>query len=218
MINRKNFVFKEEIEHINKEKASAQNALSIRKAHSLAGVTNFENSHESQAYNRKGTIPSTFNPFEISLNPDAPKMYKHSKINSIRSNSDIGIENGFLNRVESLSDTKNGRRSDIVHHIKPFSSTTKDLYIEFKRATQNKISNSKISHETYSNIETSSKNETSNMSGEVQIDEGSQNNLLLNLLSQGQTDLTPKFSDELYNPFFNCDFSHEIVEENDEEE
>jgi hypothetical protein len=208
VINKKNFVFGEAIHQLNKDKNVTKKHLPIRKARSTADVGKVapKTLHQGRI---QAEVPS-FNPFEISSQTQTRRFKPINKAHEIRSNSDVHANNGFLSRVETFSDSKQGRRSDVVPHDNPFSSTFKNLYTEFNKLNTGPDSNS--------NIESS--NENSMLSNEV-MSHGmppfdSRKSIMMYKPQDSPIDSASKYTDELYNPFAVMTTNH-IVEETDEE-
>lgn len=216
IVNKKNFVFGESINILNSEKLNNKKKLIIRNNNSNSDLQ-AEESRSVMNQRSKADIPN-FNPFEISSQNHPKRFIKQVKNVDTRSNSDIIDKNCFLNRVESLSDSKKGRRSDIVHHNNPFSSTIKNLYNEYNQMILGGEDSCKISPESQSNKESSNSNSV--RSSEVGSNLVSPPTYKINKQLQKQQESNNnvrKFTDEHYNPFAIYEPSHFIVEESDEE-
>lgn len=220
MINRKNYVFKEAIEQLNKERKS------INKWYDSENVTepNAFNGNYQQRTNwakYKHDLPSaSFNPFEVALNQDSDVLNPITAESS-RSKSDAGFWGSFLNRVETSHDKNVGRRSDIQHYKQRVGISKMNSY-DTSSVKLGMMSTSKLSVDTFSNKESSNNNnEWSTLSYEVsnsnRISDPKYKNIMLQKPSYESGDNTPTFTDDPSNPFCSLSYKSKIDEENEEE-
>ena len=164
VINKKNYVFKEAIEQLNKDRQGTRRIYLNDDLPNQCEELSDSQKLINQYKNRQDI--ASFNPFEIAGNSDVENN-NFIKSDKHRSNSDIISCGGFLNRVEVSNENNHGRRSDIAHYSKPGLNITKQYSLDAKSIKSGKVSNSKLSVDTFSNKNSSNNNENSILSYEV---------------------------------------------------
>ena len=158
-------MFKEAIDQLSKDKQGSRriywNDDAVRK------LENPEYNKQTNIYKNKQQEPTSFNPFEVSDNLDVESNNASNSENKHRCNSDIILWTGFLNRVEVNYGSNHGRRSDIAHYSKHGLNITKQYSLDAKSIKSGKVSNSKLSVDTFSNKNSTNNNENSILSYEV---------------------------------------------------
>lgn len=197
VINSKNFVFKEAIEQLNKERLWSRKVIPNNGLEWLYTPTK-----EILSSVRRQNLDPTFNPFEITKKPEkSTLMHEVFAIN--KSKSDLGYTGNFLNRVKDTSENLPNRRSDITKYNHDFIS--KNTRSDVESLKSDGLPSSQFSFELTSNKEESTNNENSMFSNEISSTKMLSNigkkKIMLYQAANEWSESIPTYGEDSSNPF-----------------